>query len=483
MNLAWQIVVTAASHIIGAALTEKLLISALLFACALSSYYLARTLMPPLLGWSSGMVYLLNPFVYDRLLAGQWIVLAGYALLPAALATVWQTLKHHGKRYAFRLALIIALYPLVSPHYAYIFGWLAAAVTAVYGYIEKPKWLWHKKTLVWSAAVIAGFILVNLFWLLSPAGDQFQSFNTIDFSVFQTLPDPSAGLWGNVLSLYGFWHGDAFIQPKVFLGPVWILIALLILILATIGAVRGFRNRQSLVIALALSTPVAIILAAGYASPLVRPLTVFLLHYLPGYRGLRDSAKLLAIPALAYCILAPYGIFWLAGFFKSRFSKALSATAVALLAVVNATGIGASASGQIPLADYPSGWYRTAAALQSDQAAVVAVLPWHNHMRVSFARNNYVGQPAPVFLASPTLSATEDDNILSARPATAADHLMLNLIIGTITPTHWAGQLRKLGVSYIWLEKTDDWYSYAPKLGQAGMKSVYSDSTVALYRL
>jgi hypothetical protein len=483
MNLGWQIVSAISSAIIGSALTEKLLLSALLWACGLSAYYLARKLLSPLWAWAAGSIYLLNPFVYERLLGGQWIVLAGYALLPAALALAWQTLAHHGTRYAHRLAAILALYPLVSPHFAYINGWITAALVCLYALVERPHWLWRRRTLLWLGALIAAVVVANWFWLASPTGRQFQAFNAIDFATFRTASDPAVGLWGNVLGLYGFWHGSAFIEPKNFLGPAWLIVAGLMLMLALTGAVRAVRDRSPLALTLAAAVPIATVLAVGYASSAIRPLTVFLLHYLPGYRGLRDSAKLVAVLALAYGLLVPYGAAWLSGYWKRRYTRILAAGFLTFLAAMSVTGIWVSASHQIPVTDYPPGWYAVKARLRTDPTATVAVLPWHDHLRLSFAGNNYVGQPAPVFLANTTLQAGEDDNILAARPSTPADHLMLDLLLDRIMPARWAVELRHLGVKYVLLEKTDDWASYAPKIQAAGLNLVFQDSSVELYRL
>jgi hypothetical protein len=483
MNLPWQIATAGAALILGPAATEKLLWSGLLFACGLSGYYLARRLLPPLWAWTGGTLYLLNPFVYERLLGGQWIVLAGYALLPTAFALAWQALEHRGAKYAYRLAAVLALYPLVSPHFAYINGWLTALLAGVYALVERPRWLWRRRVALWLAVLALVFAAANWFWLASPAGRQFQEFSAIDFATFRTAADPVVGHWGNVLGLYGFWHGRAFIEPKDFLGPVWLLVAAAILALASVGAVRAVRERSPLALTLAVAAPLALVLAVGYASPLVRPLTDALLHYLPGYRGLRDSAKLVAVAAAAYALLAPYGAAWLAGLWHRRFTTPIAAAGLGLLAMVSVTGIWLSASRQIPVTGYPSGWYRAAAHLRSDPQATVAVLPWHNHLRLGFADNNYVGQPAPVFLSNPVLEADEDDNILAARPATPADHLMLDLVLNRITPAQWAGSLRRLGVRYVWLEKTDDWDAYEPGVQAAGLTRVYQDAGVALYKL
>ena len=56
----------------------------------------------------AGVLYAINPFVYDRLLTGQWFLLLGYAVLPWALRALIRTLRGE-RRAPWMFAALFAL--------------------------------------------------------------------------------------------------------------------------------------------------------------------------------------------------------------------------------------------------------------------------------------------------------------------------------------------------------------------------------------
>ena len=65
-------------------LTQKLLLWFILFFAASAMYGFARSYMKIEWAIGSGLFYLINPYVYERFLAGQWLVLLGYGFFPLA---------------------------------------------------------------------------------------------------------------------------------------------------------------------------------------------------------------------------------------------------------------------------------------------------------------------------------------------------------------------------------------------------------------
>jgi hypothetical protein len=482
-TIVWQIIDHYLTALLSGPVTEKLIISAILFITGLTGYFLGRRLLPPMLAWTTGTLYLLNPFAYERLVAGQWIVLAGYAALPLSLGLAWDALQSKGHRAAYRWLVLFATYPLISPHFAYMNAFLCVGMVLLYCLLERPTWLRSRRTVWWALAAGAATLVANLIWLRSSKAGYFGTFTSLDFTTFRTASDPVVGVWGNVIGLYGFWRGSAFIEPKDLLGSVWIIIAAIIVLLSVTGALRAAKERNALALALAAAIPFCVVLAVGYSSPFTKPLTEFLMQYLPGFKGLRDSEKLVGVVALAYATLAPYGAQYTQKFLTTwRPVRYAVPVLLVLFAAISTTGIWADAGGQIPLANYPTGWYSVRTILNRTPHQTVVVLPWHEYLNLDFT-GSYVAQPAGVFFNNPLLSSDELDNILVARPDNLNDRLMLKFTNGQIAPSVWASALAGQGARYVVLEKTDDWASYAPKLAQTGMTQQFQDNTIALYSL
>jgi hypothetical protein len=482
-TIAWQIIVHVLTAVLPGGAAEKLVWSVILFVIGLAGYFLAKRLLPPVWAWTSASLYLLNPFVYERLTSGQWIVLAGYAALPISVGLATDILYTKGRRGAYRWLVVFALYPLISEHFAYMNVFLCAALLLIYCLNDRPRWLLRRSTLWWGIGLGVATMGANLVWLMSRSAGHFGSFTSLDFTTFRTAADPHVGVWGNVLGLYGFWHGAAFIEPKDLLGTVWLAIAGIILVLSLAGAIRAIRRHNVLAQTLVVAIPVAAVIAVGYSSSETRPLTNFFMQYLPGFRGLRDSEKLVGVMALGYAVLAPFGAQGLIGLLPLprviRFAPPILLTAFAALSV---TGIWADIGGQIPMTSYPAGWYTVRTILNRVPDKTVVILPWHEYLNLDFT-GSYVAQPAAVFFTNPLLSSDELDNILVARPDNQSDRLMLEFTDGQISAASWVSALKQEGASYIVLEKTDDGPSYAPKLSGARLRTEFQDKTIALYSL
>src|SRR5258708_7210818 len=144
---------------------------------------LVRTaVLPARLG--AGLFYAVNPFVFDRLYAGQLGVLLGYALLPfvvTALLDAAQQQYRVGRAACWAGATVI-----MSEHFAWILVPVAAAIV-----LTRPRRLLASLRLggaVLGAAAISAYLLVPpLLTGASPAGPLTQ------LNAYPTRADPRAG--------------------------------------------------------------------------------------------------------------------------------------------------------------------------------------------------------------------------------------------------------------------------------------------------
>src|SRR3989338_6604426 len=122
---------------------HKFLLILMLFVGAFGMYFLipSNNLTMRLL---SGLIYIINPFVYQRLVAGQWLLMFGYALLPWSIVLLQSFLRAKKFMTAVFLALFWTLLATVSLHFfliAVIFFliYLLAFLILEGGKMEKPR--------------------------------------------------------------------------------------------------------------------------------------------------------------------------------------------------------------------------------------------------------------------------------------------------------------------------------------------------------
>ena len=127
---------------------------------------LVRTAVLPV-RLSAGLFYAVNPFVFDRLYAGQLGVLLGYALLPFAVIALLDAAREPHR--TGRVACLVAATVMMSEHFA----WILVPVTAAIA-LTRPCRLLASLRLggaALGAAVISAYLLVApLLVGVSPAG-------------------------------------------------------------------------------------------------------------------------------------------------------------------------------------------------------------------------------------------------------------------------------------------------------------------------
>jgi hypothetical protein len=232
--------------IVKAEIIQKIILTLILFLPTALMYRLAARYMAMQWAVFAGVLYLLNPWVYERFLSGQWLVLLGYALLPLCVLLYSKALERGWTRDWLLFIAFFAVYPIVSIHFAYMAAFVLFAFTVTY-FCLKPHEFAHsyKKLLLWGAAALLLLAAVNSYWLVAffhPA-TTFEAISQADFAAYQTRTDPTVGVWGNVLSLYGFWNTD-FALPKDSLPFWWALSAVIVVAAAASAHTSRFSQAQ-----------------------------------------------------------------------------------------------------------------------------------------------------------------------------------------------------------------------------------------------
>ncbi|HEV3480669.1 MAG TPA: hypothetical protein VG144_14640, partial [Gaiellaceae bacterium] len=114
-------------------LPEKLVLLLPIILGGLGLYRLARRVLGlgAVAGVYGGTLYVVNPFVWDRYLAGHVYFLLAYALLPWALLPLFAAIRAPSRRAALVVGLWLGVLALVSVHVAGLYVLLLAVIAGV----------------------------------------------------------------------------------------------------------------------------------------------------------------------------------------------------------------------------------------------------------------------------------------------------------------------------------------------------------------
>ena len=503
---ALQAVLALAAAALPADVVGKVLIVSIFLTAGLGAYF-AVPGGPFIARAAAALVYMINPFVYDRLAYGQLTVLAGYAVVPFVALAVRRLILAPDVRRALVAAGILALVGVLDIHMALIAAVLSGVLVGTFLALEREIRERAARLGAFVLVAIVAALVTSSYWLipmLSGSGPESQTLARIgdaDLSAFSTTADPTLGVVVNVLGLYGFWAEDTerFASMKEFV-VAWPLILAIVLMFVCAGVVGGWRridwtdsdHTRPWVAGMVVALVVAVILGIGIADVHIAPLIYWLDAVFPPYRGMRDAGKWDAIVALAYSQLVPLGFVAIRRAIQVRLqSPGSREVAFGLLVAVVLTfplyygsGLLYGMHGQIHPSAYPAGWYAADGALLADPHPGRAVfLPWHGYLALSFVQNSnrVVANPAPQFF-SITVVASEDLEIPGIRAPTDGDQVMVSDLVAKADRGDWSSQLAARGFKYVLLARELDWQSYDYLDRQPDLVLVKDYGSIVLYR-
>lgn len=483
---------------------EKALLFGILFMSGWGMYRLMQQLQSKRADaetwqWGSyfaGVLYMFNPFVYDRFMAGQYMVLAGYAMLPIFAWALWRLYKQPDMRHAVWLAAITSLTMIISIHAVgplLLITMGMAAIMVVRHRLAKDRLLSFGK---WLAAVAVATVVVHSFWLIPTALGKgstatiVSGFTAADQQAFATNPG-SLGLIGNVLALQGFWGESKnlfFTASDMYSWWLIPVIALWALVLA--GVVIVWRRQRTVaVIGLSLIV-IAALLAVGTAGTFAASFNRFLVDTVPFFAGYREPQKFVMVIVLVYAYFSATAVAAITQQFKGDQKLKehwQTAGAIFMLIPVLCTPLMPwGFHNQLRAADYPVEWYAVHDRLkvQCQGDCKTLFLPWHLYMRYDFA-GRIIASPATAFFGPYIVSST-DPELDGAAGYTQTS--LQKTISGTILPQAEQGKdiaeaLRAQQIQFVLLAKENDYKRYAYLDEQKGLKVELDTPTLKLYRV
>jgi len=357
-------------------------------------------------------VFTLNPFVYSRMLAGQWLLLFGYSLLPLVLGYLMKFTDSPSKKHALQLGISLTLLGLFSIHLLFI-SCLLSVIWIIAFSIKNRSIV----TIKFSLISLIVFLALNLFWILpslerrSPIESEF---NQSHFEVFSASGNDSLGVLLNTALLGGFW-GEGTAWKYYFVWPqdnlIFLESAFLILILALGGLIFGVKDpdkRFKLLLLLAFALA-AYVTGLGASDTVFYGFNLFLYEHFPSWEGMRDSQKILGFLALIYALFAGLGYQWLTAQLDSRRRKLLS-ICIFCLPMFFGIYLWSGFHGALRPIWYPKEWFEVETLLENNSVGddKVLVLPWHGYISLDFANQLVVSNPAPSFFGENRVIASKN---------------------------------------------------------------------------
>lgn len=485
------------NYVIPSQVIEKILLFLVLFLSGIGMH----RLIPAKKEWPkyfAAILYIFNPFVFQRLTAGQLGIVEAYALTPFLVKTILDFLDEMNLRRALGIAVLTSVIFAFSLHngvFAVLFGTVAVFVFLIRNLREPAKIF---PILKYGSILILALLLLNVFWLIpffkgSVLGAQTMSrFSEKDIIGFQSVADPTFGVLFNVAAMYGFWgeRSERFISPKDLL-PGWHIIFLLIFVVVVWGLVAGLRNRESRFRAITFGTVgvISFILAVGVAHPIFAPIFWFLVRKIPFFVGFRESQKFVALLILSYSFLGGLGLDDILRRFEGlrRIPKKLFLVIPALfliLPVIYTYPMLWGFGGYLRVTpDYPKDWYEVNEFLNADKADFkVLFLPWHQYMHFSFV-GKVIANPAKDFFDKPVIQGDniEFGPIYTQVRKPSSIYIEKNFVKAAPNVTDMGKKLIPLKVKYVILAKEVDFQKYSYLDSQKDLKLVMDTETLSVY--
>lgn len=444
----------------------------------------------------AGFLYMLNPFVYVRFMAGHWLLLLAYAVTPFAIKGLIDFFDSPSIKRAIIFVFLLTSIFVIETHTPFL-------LLTVLGVLFLVRMVEYRKnsdkifTLTKSIILIGIFLLfLNSYWLIPafvgssvPLGDITGS----DLNTFTTKQDLNFNTLFTTASMYGFWRAG-YVYTKDLL-PYWYLFFIFILFLAVHGFVLNYKHIKHgiYVKAFGAVAVLSVLLAAGISGP-ISGVFEFLFNNVFFFKGFREPQKFVALLVLAYAYVGGMGVaeFEKIALNPARRAGAKKIGAWLIIALALATPFIYSFTmfngfwGQLKPTDYPKDWYEVNDFLnQDEQDFNVLFLPWHAYMDFKWLPNaqKRLSNPASIFFDKPVIQGDniEAGSIYSSSTNPVSKYVEF-LLANKNKIDNFGKLIAPLNVKYIILTKEVDYRSYAFLYNQTDLELVKDTENMVVFR-
>ncbi|HBU06561.1 MAG TPA: hypothetical protein DEB09_00585 [Candidatus Magasanikbacteria bacterium] len=358
----------------------------------------------------SALLYLSNPFVYSRFLAGHWMHLFAYGFLPLFIYHLLALQTKNNWQTCLKFFSVLFLISLFSIHF-FIMVCLISLVWFLYlliNYLSQKKtkefWLLFKN-LLFTGLV---FLIVSSYWLI-PAFSRptpvEQRFGLEHWQAFSAGGYKDVGTFLNVASLNGFW-GERNPWAGYFLWPqdyvVFWFAFVVVFVLGLIGVWNGLKRQKTRFITVFFAGlgVLTFIFATGVGETIFKPINFWLYEHTSLWSGFRDSQKFSGFLVLSYAIFAGLGLEAILDFIKKSkpVLENIFLSFILIIPILFGFLIWGGFRGQIQPVWYPTSWSEAKSIINHDNSdSRVLFLPWHGYLSLNFNNNLVIANPARRF--------------------------------------------------------------------------------------
>jgi len=392
--------------------------------------------------------YAFNPFVYTRLIAGQWAFLLGYALMPLfynlLIDTFDVSFESREQRSLFPTIIIWILVSMISVHHYALFAIIFVLFISNKFILAKK----HNRKKIFTKSLVI-FILasiVSLAWIpFSISNGSAVTFATEQLHYFAPTPDKQFGTIFNLMAFYGFWAEKTIgTMPKNTLN-YWYIIFFILLTIAIIPFLKRIHNwlknksqtqlshNYLTLLQIAL---IGIVLSLG-SFGVLRYIWVLFYDKIPLLQPFRDTQKFLNLYVFVFGVGLSFGISnlqniklrppnplkgtynwslikrftslhrgfdWQGGLLQNKYVISL----ITLSLIFTYTHSLSTLNHELALTEYPDSWYRLEKSLDSNDK--ILVLPWEPYSFYQFVgggKGRHIANPAISFFSTDVISNTQ----------------------------------------------------------------------------
>jgi len=438
----------------------------------------------------AGLVYMLNPLIFVRFLAGHLLLLIGYTFLPLLIKTFIDFFEEPKLKISVKIIFLMTIISLGFHLIPIVFGIFTFFLTI--NFLKKR----NKEFVKYSIFIAITYLLINCFWifpLVSNPHAELRSFEEYvgpqDISLFSSRPSFNFNTLFNLASMHGFWRmGYDYAKFHI---SFWYILYIIILFLTVHGFLILNKHKKYGIYAksLAIISIASLILATGITHPFFSKIFNFLFENIPFFKGYREPHKFVAILCLTYSFFGGVGL----GDFVDQFKQSKKAPKKLLaifIAICLATPFIYSYTmffgfrGQLETVEYPKTWYKVDDYLNQDEDNFnILFLPWHLYMDFRFNPKQRIVNPADKFFAKPTI---QGDNIeaggIYSQSVNPISKYIEFLLSNNQKYNNFGELIKPLNIKYVILVKEIDWYLYTFLYNQTDLELVIDNEDLLVFK-
>jgi hypothetical protein len=457
--------------------------------------------------YAAAILFAVNPFVYERFLAGQWAVLFGYALLfPLVSLLIKLICGSASWRTWSGIFIFLWLIGCFTLHYE-VMGVIAIAIGTIIAGIRllvtKDYQTLRSGALKGLVALVL-FLIASSYWLIpvfTAKSTVLDTFNSANWEAFSTAGTGEFGTVGNVVTLYGFWEENNpwikgfYLPDRTSASEILVLVLFVIAIGAGKWKLITQEKRHWEYAFILILAILAIIFSAGVGQGIFHGFNEWIFNHIEFWRGFRDTEKWSGQLVLVYSLLFGAGVGWMLQGVERMPAKYLhqilrSATLLmfCLLPIAYMPAELFGFAGQLQPVSYPQSWAEANVILKKDSDCKALFLPWHEYYSLGFDNNRLVANTASTYFNC-TIVSSQDTELgdIGANQAKGPGYVALDAAISSnTTPADTViGLLKAQNIHYIIFSTSliaTDPYKYR-FLNSPNLQEIFRTSSLVLYQV